>query len=261
MTTQTTSESVPTARQARAWLQRWDDQQAQFFSDREERFQVIVDVVAHVVDRADPLIVDLGVGPGSLSERLLQRIPAAQIVGVDMDALLLGLCERAYGSDRFRVVRSDLRASGWLESLELPRRPDAFVSTTALHWLERPVLVDVLTEAVGALAPGGVIVDGDHLGAERHASRLDELALTVRTSAQRRVKLPAGESWQDWWHAVEQAPELAALWRARAQADLSHQVREHAVVDDYLQAFLDGGCSAAGQVWQVGDDRVVVGLR
>lgn len=82
---------------AAAWIHRWDRQQESYLTDREERFQVIADVVEAAADRQDPLVVDLGCGPGSLSARVLDRIPGAEVVGVDVDPLLLGLAAAAYG--------------------------------------------------------------------------------------------------------------------------------------------------------------------
>ncbi|MGW4369495.1 class I SAM-dependent methyltransferase [Nocardia takedensis] len=79
------------AERARYWVRRWDRQQEHYMPDREQRFEVIGDVLIELLDRPDPLIVDLGVGPGTLSERLLRRIPEATVVGVDADPLLLGL--------------------------------------------------------------------------------------------------------------------------------------------------------------------------
>ena len=257
----TTSTQTLTREAALTWLQRWDDQQATYFTDREERFEVICDVVEHVLDRPDPLIVDLGVGPGSLATRLLQRLPGARMIGADMDPLLLGLAERAYGGDRFRTVRVDLRADGWLDALELDRAPDAFVSTTALHWLDRAPLMRLLTTAARSLAPGGLVVDGDHLYDGLAAPRLDDLTRAVARGASQRAGAAEGESWADWWDAVRQAPELVELCREREAADLGHTVVDLPTPADYLQAFRDGGCVEAGPVWQVGDDRVLVGLR
>lgn len=246
---------------ALAWLQRWDDQQATYFADRETRFAVICDVLEHVLDRPDPLVVDLGVGPGSLSQRVLARMPEARVVGVDMDPLLLGLAETAYGSDRFRTVQAELRQDGWLDALELDRAPDAFVSTTALHWLEREPLTRVLHAAVAALAPGGVVVDGDHLYELDGGPRLDELNRVIAERLGERAGRTEAEDWAEWWRAVDQAPELASLRERRAQVDLSHEVVDRPTVHDYLSALREGGCREAGQVWQAGGDRVVVGLR
>ena len=66
---------MPTQAVARTWLDRWDHQQELYMADREERFAVMADVVDAVIDRPDPLILDLGCGPGSTSVRMLDRLP------------------------------------------------------------------------------------------------------------------------------------------------------------------------------------------
>src|SRR6476620_9993315 len=82
--------------QARTWLDRWDRQQETYIADREERFEVIADLVAANGDD-EPHIVDLGCGPGSLSVRLARRFPRGSVVGVDADPVLLALAVAAYG--------------------------------------------------------------------------------------------------------------------------------------------------------------------
>jgi len=42
-----------------------------------------IDAVQECAGRPDPLVLDLGCGPGSLAVRLLGRIPAATVVGID----------------------------------------------------------------------------------------------------------------------------------------------------------------------------------
>lgn len=259
--TRQTPVRMPSAEQAREWLRRWDLQQATYFVDREERFDVMVDVLLECVDRADPLIVDLGVGPGSLAQRILRRIPDAQVVGIDMDPLLLGLAQQAYGSTNFRVVQADLRHHGWLQQLDLPRRPAAFVSTTALHWLDRGPLTDLLRVAADGLAPAGVFIDGDHLFENTDRSGFDEFTTSLAARIADRHGRSDGEGWAEWWDAVAKAPELAALCAAREATDLGHEVTDPPTVHDYVAALLEGGCRDAGQVWQVGDDRVIVGRR
>ncbi|MFD8963243.1 methyltransferase domain-containing protein, partial [Streptomyces anulatus] len=82
---------------ARTWLQRWDRQQERYSPDREERFQVVIDIVGRSLERdgtaARPLLVDLGCGTGSLTTRLARAFPRADTVGVDADPLLRGLAE------------------------------------------------------------------------------------------------------------------------------------------------------------------------
>lgn len=250
-----------TADRARYWLDRWDRQQEYYMPDREERFAVLADVLEELLDRPDPLIVDLGVGPGSLATRLLDRLPAASVVGVDADPLLLGLADLAYAGDRFRTVTADLRVDGWYEALGLDRAPDAFVSTTALHWMEREPLRRLIAACGTALPSGGVFVDGDHLYELAAGPRLDELtrALTKRRFARAGVR--RDEDWAAWWDAVYAAPELADLVKARESAGFEHTVTDKPSVHDYLAFLRDAGFREAGTVWQSGDDRIVVGIR
>jgi len=251
---------VLTPERARYWLERWDRQQEYYMPDREERFAVIADVVEELADRPDPLIVDLGIGPGSLAIRLLERIPAATVVGVDADPLLRGLADRAYGSDRLRTVAADLRGDSWFEALELERAPDAFVSTTALHWMNRVPLRRLIARCGAELEPGGIFVDGDHLYEGAAGARLDDLTRHLTARRARRAGIDRDEDWEAWWRAVDAAPELADLVEERS-GGFGHTVTDRPTVHDYLDFLRAGGFTEAGQVWQVGDDRIIVGIR
>ena len=70
---------------ARDWIERWDRQQEVYMPDREDRFTALIDAVEAGTGRPDPLVLDLGCGPGSLAVRLLARLPEATIVAVDAD--------------------------------------------------------------------------------------------------------------------------------------------------------------------------------
>ncbi|MGI8814261.1 MAG: class I SAM-dependent methyltransferase [Pseudonocardia sp.] len=245
---------------ARRWLERWDHQQEYYIADREERFAVVADVVTGAVQRPDPLIVDLGAGPGSLSVRLLDRIPRATVVAVDADPLLLGLARAAY-RDRpgLRLVEHDLRDPGWVEALELPRRPDAFVSTTALHWLTRTQLGEVYRGCGAVVAPGGVFVNGDHMY-DPSKTRLHALAQHVSRQRAARVGLDVSEDWDSWWEAVGDAPELAGLRGERGARPIQHNTPDSPSADEHAELLRAAGFAEVGTVWQVGDDRVVVAL-
>src|SRR5277367_7009021 len=80
---------------ARAWVEGWDLQQQYSLPDREDRFTAMIDAV-EAAGRPDPLVIDLGSGPGSLAVRLLRRMPAATVIAVDADPLLLALGSSAW---------------------------------------------------------------------------------------------------------------------------------------------------------------------
>jgi SAM-dependent methyltransferase len=257
MVTTVTETAVLTTERARYWLQRWDRQQESYLTDREERFAVIADVVEAAAGRPDPLVVDLGVGPGSLAVRLLERMPLARVVGIDADPLLLGLARAGNAGRRgLRLVDHDLREPGWVDALALERAPDAFVSTTALHWLTREQLVAVYAECASVLRPGGLLVNGDQLGEGAARPRLD--ALTRVVGRRRAVCAADVEDWTAWWRAVQDAPELAELVAARGPDGVAHHVEDVPTVHDHVSALRAAGFVEAGTVWQHGDDRVLV---
>lgn len=198
---------------ARRWLQRWDRQQEMYIADREERFAVIADVVEAAAQRPDPLIVDLGCGPGSLAARLVERLPSARVVGVDADPLLLGMARAAYG-DRpgLRFVEGDLRTPGWFDALPLDESPDALVSTTALHWMNRRAFGRLVADAAARLRPGGVFVNGDHADEGDLQPHLDRLLDAVRAGRERRTGAGGAEDWQAWWTAVERPRPSSPTW-------------------------------------------------
>ena len=99
---------------ARTWIARWDRQQEVYLPEREERFTALIDALEAGVGREDPLVLDLGCGPGSLSVRLLDRLPQATVVAVDADPVTLALGRAAYGErPGLRFVDLDLSAPGW----------------------------------------------------------------------------------------------------------------------------------------------------
>ncbi|MGV9797064.1 class I SAM-dependent methyltransferase [Mycobacterium sp. NPDC003449] len=244
---------------AEQWLERWDRQQEYYMPDREERFDIVIDILEEVVARPDPLVVDLGIGPGSLAHRLVDRIPQAHVVGVDADPLLLGLGTTARPHPHIRTVLADLREPGWFDALGLDRAPDAYVSSTALHWMNRAPLKDLLRRCGANIAAGGVFVDADHLYEGTDGPELDRVAraLTARRAERRGGR--NGEDWAQWWAAVESAPELGELVRDR-DGGFAHPVDDRPSVHDYLDFLRAGGFREAGILWQMGDDRVIAGI-
>ena len=146
------------------WIERWDRQQEESLPDREDRFTALIDAVEEGTGRPDPLVLDIGCGPGSLGVRLLARLPRATVIGVDADPVSMTLGRAAYADvPGLRFADLDLRVPGWAARLGLgTRAPDAAVSTTALHWLPEPELRAMYAELASVLRPGGLLLDGDH---------------------------------------------------------------------------------------------------
>ncbi|MGW5052080.1 class I SAM-dependent methyltransferase [Actinokineospora sp. NPDC004072] len=240
---------------ARAWLDRWDAQQERYVPDREERFRVVVDVVAAAVAGVErPRVVDLGCGPGSLAARLAAALPHAEIVGVDADPLLLDLATSADQAG-VRFVRAHLGRPGWESCLDGPW--DAVVSSTALHWLEHEQLAAVFATAADRLRPGGVLVNADNM---HLAGPLRAYGNLVRKARAERAGVTGNEDWGAWWEAVLADVDDATAAERSAMA-ISHDSASDLTVGQYTELLLKASFPAAGPVWQFGDDHVLVAVR
>ena len=250
---------------AEQWIDRWDAQQQSYMPDREERFAAVIDAVEAGGGRPDPLVLDLGCGPGSLAVRLLDRIPAARVVGIDADPLLLALGRAAYG-DRagLSFADLDLRVPGWPAELGLDRPADAAVSTTALHWLEPSALRAMYAGLAAVLRPGGLVLNGDHLTEDEAQApvlaRLDR-ALTERWE-DRAGACGDEEDWKSWWQAATADPVLAgpAAERARRRLSEDHHGSESVRLAEHVRALRAAGFTEIGTIWQHGENRILAAV-
>jgi SAM-dependent methyltransferase len=242
-----------------AWLKRWDAQQEGYLPDRETRFSVITEAVAGLCD--EPLVLDLGCGPGSLSARILAGVPGSRVVAVDADPVLLSLGRHALSDfgGRLHWVDADLRGESWPS--ELPVRPpfDAAVSTTALHWLHTAELAGLYQRLGGLLRKGGLFIDGDHIAYEDDQSTIETIAGKVAASPEAD---PARETWREWWAAVERDPPLAEALAERGRRRLDHAADEDAPPYSVHRRLLtEAGFAEVGTLWQRGGDRILIAVR
>jgi SAM-dependent methyltransferase len=257
-----TSNGHLSAAAARHWIDRWDSQQQGYLPDREERFTVLIDAVEATVGRPDPLVLDLGCGPGSLATRLLDRMPGATVVAIDADPVLLTLGQGAAAArPGLRFVDQNLRAAGWTAALGLDRPADAAVSTTALHWLPEPELAAMYAELSTVLRPGGVLLNGDHLEEdEAVAPTLARLGSALIEAEEQRC-FPDGhpENWADWWTAVLADPDLATAVAARESRHYSsdHHGSESRWLHTHVAALRSAGFAEIGTLWQRGSNRLL----
>ncbi|MFE7979023.1 class I SAM-dependent methyltransferase [Streptomyces shenzhenensis] len=247
---------------ARTWVERWERQQQRYAVDREERFTVICDIVEHVcATRARPLLLDLGCGPGSLSARLTRRLPDAEIVAVDMDPVLLEL-GRTHHADAARYVDAVIGADGWTDALELRRSVDVAVSTTALHYLPAPVLLETYRSLAALLRPGGALVNGDHFPPDTRSC--SDLTAHVGRRRAERAGDHGHEDWESWWTAAAADPELADLFEQRERSrppSGGGDGNRHLPVCRHTELLHQAGFSHVTPVWQVGDSCVLVALK
>ena len=123
----------------------WDPERYRLFES--ERFAPFDDLLALVTVRDGIRAVDLGCGTGELTERLADRLPGSDVVGIDTSEEMLARARaRARDGLRFRV--------GAIEDER--GRYDLIFSNAALHWCEDHR--SLLRRLYGMLEPSGQLV-------------------------------------------------------------------------------------------------------
>lgn len=240
------------------WLARWDAQQQRHIPDREERFTAIVEALEAFTGGV-PRVLDLGCGPGSLSARVLQRIPAASVVAVDADPVLLAIGRGALGANaQLTFVDADLRA-GWTNSIP-PGPYDAAVSTTALHWLGLDQLVRLYRTLGEVLRPGGIFLDGDRLDFDHDQTAIATGAREIRPEWPEAHE--GSEDYDTWWDAAVAEPALRdeVAERARRAHTHPHDNEAHRY-EFHRSALFAAGFAEVGTLWQRLANRVLIAVR
>lgn len=246
---------------AERWQQSWDRMQEAYIPSRELRLAALVDLVEAVVG-VEPLVVDLACGTGSITLRLLDRLPRARVIAVDVDPLLLTIAAATFTNDeRVRIVSADLREAEWIAQIG-DERVDAVVTSTALHWLPEDAVRRLYGELADLIRPRGVFAHAEHMPiAELPAltKAMDDLQ-RERTAKQH---ADGALEWRAWWEMALSDPVLhdAAERRndvfagAYASAEFTPPGRWH------TSALCDAGFEETGVVWRAGSGAIVAAVR
>ncbi len=246
----------------RAYFASWDRQQEEFNPDRERRFGVMFEVLgAQVGTRFTAL--DLGCGPGSLTQRMLRRFPAARSVAVDFDPVVLRIGGGALGSLGGRVtwVDAKLGSRGWTKALPAGRF-DAALSTTALHWLEPRDLGALYRDLHRILRKGGVFLNGDIMpwdgrrpGPRRIAQRVYRNRFGTKNGR------PRNAGWERWWARAERDPALRPSFEERRARQSCHPHHAPPSLGTHVAALRRAGFREIEVVWEDFENRVLMALR
>ena len=257
---------------ARAWFERWEQQQDRIIEARSERFAVMLDVLGVLFDADVPLeVLDLASGPAGISVRVLDRFPKARSVAIDVDPVLLAIGRGTHGDlgGRLTWVEHDLRDPAWTDTVRAAagrQHVDAVLGSAALHWIPSGDLVDVYRACATLLAPGGVLVNCDNMDYPSGWStirRISDAAHDARLQRQEDdSSKPEFEGWEQWWENVAAAPELAELYQERVRRfswrDLAAYRPGLAVHAAFLE---EAGFREVDTVWQRYQNRVLVAIR
>jgi SAM-dependent methyltransferase len=242
------------------WQRTWDAQQEAFIPDREERFAALLDVV-EATSGPTPRVLDLACGTGSITRRLLARLPDATSVALDLDPALLRIAGGTFEGDRrVTVVRADLGRPGWNDAVGGPF--DAVLTATALHWVPDERLGTLYAEIAEVLRPGGVFCNADHMvdpGLPGLTARVGELRRKRREELWARSETL---SWEAWWDAARRDP---ALSEAVAERDAiyagGHARASMPAYPTHLEFLRSAGFGEVGLVWRGLSDAAFAAVR
>jgi tRNA (cmo5U34)-methyltransferase len=111
--------------------------------------------------------VELGIGTGSLTERVINAIPKARIIGIDADAKMLEETARRLSSHQDRIK---LRLQDFFS--ELPAAQNAYFAARALHHVPTLSLKQTLYQKIyDALVPGGLFLNADAMFDDADSNR------------------------------------------------------------------------------------------
>jgi SAM-dependent methyltransferase len=245
-----------------ALVRSWDDQQAAYVAEREQRFSVMLDIVELVTGGGPVAVLDLACGPGSLSRRVLERFPEARVSAIDLDPVLLALAAQDLDefSDRCRIIEGDLAGRVWAAALD-GEIPTIALSSTALHWLAPADLADLYRQLAAILPPGGLFLNGDHLQYDASTPTLVDLAARHDAATQDKARAAGVATWDEWWAQAAMHPRLAPLIAERTARFADRPPNGPIGVGVHLDALRAAGFAEIATVWQLLDDHIVFARR
>jgi len=234
----------------------WERQQSVHEPDRELRFRLMLDYIEHLTD-PPRRVLDLACGPGSITRRVLDRFPSAEVAALDIDPLLLELARDAFaGNERIRVVARQLAEAGWWEDLG---RFDAVLTATAMHWLPPSALSGVYAGVARLLRPGGIFANADHMPLADPVLR--DAADGMHAEYLREIFASGVESCDEWYRRAYADPRYEGWWAERERV-FAHWTGELLESEEWHLGLLRrSGFERAGVVWRRGNDALVIAVR
>ncbi len=117
---------------------------------KEERFLPFYDLLGLIKLRAGIKIIDLGCGTGELTKKLSDKLPDAEILGIDSSTAMLK------DSKAFENAQLKFECRSIEEEVSSGRKWDLVFSNAALQWVEGHE--KLLPDIINSINPGGQLV-------------------------------------------------------------------------------------------------------
>ncbi|MFF9767398.1 class I SAM-dependent methyltransferase [Streptomyces sp. NPDC014636] len=242
-----------------AWQESWDRQQEWYMPDREERFRIMLDMVEAIAGPA-PRVLDLACGTGSITARLLARLPDATSTGVDLDPALLTIARGTFdGDDRVTLVEADLTDPDWAARLPYDTY-DAVLTATALHWLRTDALDALYGQVAELVRYGGVFMNADHM-IDDTTPRINAAERSLRHTRMDQATRDGALDWTEWWALAAKDPVLAAPTARRFEIYGAHADGETPSAAWHARVLRARGFGEARPVWCSPSDTLLLALK
>lgn len=242
----------------RCWIERWDRMQDRYITRREERFELMVRLIADTQE--DVLqVLDIGCATGSLMLAALDKFSKAEVFGIDFDPTLLALAEKrlAQFGDRVHLVQTDLRDESWFKMIPCPMA--AVVSATALHWLRPERLERFYGQLARILRPGGIFLNADHVRSDSETIQRAWQGHRERMLEQKDHQ--GSEDWEGFWHAYGRALKID-IERFRTELMGPWEGSEEGLpLEWHFERLRASGFEAVDCFWRCDCDAIYGGLR
>ncbi|MBI3930316.1 MAG: class I SAM-dependent methyltransferase [Armatimonadetes bacterium] len=212
--------------------------------NRSRMVEVALDFLACAPKRA----VDLGIGTGYFTHRLLEKYPQVRVIAIDGSEDMLRLARGRLGGSAGQV---DFRSGDFRRLAELAadaRGADLVYSSYALHHLSGPEKLDVLQQALRLLRPGGWLINADLIVAE-------DPVLEQRIQALRRRGIVARAGGRDPRFGDE---ESTRQYLERLEAQDGDQPL---TLTQDLELMKNAGFHCVGPIWVEHREAVICGSR
>ncbi|MHC4173012.1 MAG: class I SAM-dependent methyltransferase [Planctomycetota bacterium] len=240
------------------WIERWDWMQERYIARREERFELMVRLIADTQESV-LRVMDLGCGTGSLMLPVLTEFPEVEVYGIDFDATLLALAEkrlRGFG-DRVHLVQTDLRDESWLK--QVPSPVDAAVSATALHWLSPEQLSRLYDKLAEILQPGGIFLNADHVCSDSQS--VQKAWQQHREQMLKQEGDCGAEDWEAFWNAYGQALKIDIKEFRKKLTEPWEGSEEGLPLEWHFKKLKASGFEAVDCFWRCDCDAIYGGIR
>ncbi|WP_340376263.1 class I SAM-dependent methyltransferase [Streptomyces sp. SS7] len=242
-----------------AWQESWDRQQEWYMPDREDRFRIMLDMVEAVVG-PEPRVLDLACGTGTITARLLARLPGATSTGVDLDPALLAVAGGTFaGDDRVTLVTADLKDPDWPSRLPYDTY-DAVLTATALHWLHSEPLAALYGRIAELVRDGGLFMNADHM-IDDTTPRINAAERTLRHARMEQARSGGALDWAEWWRLAAQDPVLAAPTARRFEIYGEHADGDMPSAAWHARVLREKGFGEARPVWCSPSDTLLLALK